>query len=157
MAGRIEAPELLVGYLARIGRGRLLSPQEGYLSQGGHVRRPESRRKLVERNLRRLSVWPRGTGGWASLRGPHPGGQHRPDEGFEKFDHDRGFRFSTYATWWIRQAVQRPVTTREDHPGLRAHDERIRKASAPPTSSQPRSGREPTDEEVAERLGWTID
>jgi len=51
---------------------------------------------------------------WAgrAVSGSDPGREHRPDRRAKKFDYRRGHKFSTYATWWIRQAVTRAIADR---------------------------------------------
>ena len=109
-----ETPELLARYLAQIGRERLLTHEEEIdLSRRVRAGEKQAREKLIEKNLRLVvSVAKKYRGMGLPFGDLIQEGNIGLMKAVEKFDPDRGFRFSTYATWWIRQAVQRAVANK---------------------------------------------
>jgi len=151
-----QAPELLTEYLRRIGgRGRLLTREEemdlGRRLRGGDA---QARSLLIEKNLRLVvSVAKRYRGMGLPFEDLIQEGNVGLIRAVEKFDPEMGNRFSTYATWWIRQAIGRAIEDKSRTVRLPIHTgAKARRAARVRNELSAQLGREPTDGEVAERL-----
>src|SRR5919202_2744505 len=151
--------DTLTQYLGRIRGGRLLDAvEERELSRRAHEGDKEAWARLIESNLRLvISIAKKYRGRGVPFEDLIQEGNAGLIKAVEKFDPEMGNRFSTYATWWVRQAIGRAIADKGRVVRLPAHTgEKARKAARTRSELSAELGREPTDEEVAARLGWSV-
>ncbi|MEJ7842699.1 MAG: sigma-70 family RNA polymerase sigma factor [Rubrobacter sp.] len=149
------AQDVLTQYLGRVRDGRLLDArEEKELSRRAREGDRLARRRLIECNLRLvISIAKKYRGRGVLFEDLIQEGNAGLIRAVEKFDPEMGNRFSTYATWWIRQAVTRAVADSARTVRLPAHVVdalyRLRRAE---NSLSLELGRDATEEELADRL-----
>ena len=147
-------------YLKEIGKIPLLTPErEAYLAERISEGDKKAKDELIEANLRLVvSIAKRHVGKGMYFLDLIQEGNLGLIKAVEKFDHSKGYKFSTYATWWIRQAITRAIADQARTIRIPVHMvETIHKVSRTTRQLLQEFGREPTTDEVAEALGMTAD
>lgn len=153
--GGVQIDDPVRMYLKEIGRVPLLSPEEEKelaerMAQGDE----EAKNKLVEANLRLVvSIAKRYVGKGMFFLDLIQEGNIGLMKAVEKFDYEKGFKFSTYATWWIRQAITRAIADQARTIRIPVHMvETIHKVSRYSRQMLQELGREATAEEIGEKM-----
>ena len=147
-------------YLKEIGRVPLLSSDEEIdlaerMAQGD----PVARQRLSEANLRLVvSIAKRYVGRGMQFLDLIQEGNLGLIKAVEKFDHTKGFKFSTYATWWIRQAITRAIADQARTIRIPVHMvETINRVKKVSSQLLHKNGHEPSAEEIAMELDMSVD
>lgn len=152
-------PDSVNAYLKEIGNFRLLSAEEekvlgSQVKHGSKDEAQEARRHLIEANLRLVvSIAKHYIGQGLPLMDLIQEGNIGLIRAVDRFDYQRGYKFSTYATWWIRQSITRAITNQARTIRLPAHmvDE-VNRLFRTRCSLNQEYGREPTEQELAAKM-----
>jgi RNA polymerase primary sigma factor len=150
--------DALGAYLREIGRGALLTKdQEVELAKQIEKGSNPARLRMTEANLRLVvSIAKKYQGRGMPLLDLIQEGNVGLMRAVQKFDHRRGFKFSTYATWWIRQAVLRAIGDQARTIRLPIHiGDQTNKLVRITDKLRDALGRQPSDDEIGEELGLT--
>ena len=152
--------DILQVYLKEIGRVKLLKSEEE--KRLGRLIKEENdvaaKRKLIQANLRLVvSIAKRYVGQGVLFMDLVQEGSIGLIKAAEKFDYSRNFKFSTYATWWIKQAIIRAIANHSRAIRIPVHmADKIRKYKSAFALLSSEFGREPTDLEMANKLDTTV-
>ncbi len=150
-------------YLKEIGKVPLLTAEQEVelskqMEEGGEAGK-QARKKLAEANLRLVvSIAKRYVGRGMQFLDLIQEGNLGLIKAVEKYDYTKGFKFSTYATWWIRQAITRAIADQARTIRIPVHMvETINKLIRISRQLLQELGREPSPEEIAERMGLPVE
>ncbi len=155
-----EEEDLTGLYLNDIGAKRLLSAEEEqHLAQRIQAGDQDSREQFIQANLRLVvSMAKRYQGRGLALDDLIQEGNIGLLRAVEKFDPTRGYKFSTYATWWIRQAIARAIADQGRTIRLPVHmGEKVARLERIRRHLQQELGREPSPEELAEHMQMSVE
>ena len=151
-------------YLKEIGRVPLLTSEEEIqlaekMSSGNEKDAKKARKRLAEANLRLVvSIAKKYVGRGMSFLDLIQEGNMGLIKAVEKFDYTKGFKFSTYATWWIRQAITRAIADQARTIRIPVHMvETINKLVRVQRQLLQELGREPSPEEIAETMDIPVE
>ena len=147
-------------YLKEIGRVPLLTPEEETTLAMRIIEGDDAAKKrLCEANLRLVvSIAKRYVGRGMQFLDLIQEGNLGLIKAVEKFDYTKGFKFSTYATWWIRQAITRAIADQARTIRIPVHMvETINKVKKVSSQLLHKNGHEPTAEEIAVEIGMPVD
>jgi RNA polymerase primary sigma factor len=155
---RLQTSDPLKLYVRQIGDGRLLTPtEERELTRRKDLGDEAAKRRLIECNLRLvMSITRNYTKAGVPLLDLIQEGNMGLIRAVEKFDYRLGFKLSTYATWWIRQAVTRALADQGRTIRLPVHvAEQVRRAQRSRRQLAQKLNRDPSVEEIAADAGFT--
>lgn len=160
MLGEVNTDDPVKVFLKDIGKIPLLNADEEItyaklMSDGD----PEAKKKLTEANLRLVvAIAKRYVGRGMQLLDLIQEGNLGLMKAVEKFDYTKGFRFSTYATWWIRQAITRAIADQARTIRIPVHMvETINKLARTTRLLVQKLGRDPTPEELAVEMNMSVE
>jgi len=155
---RLQTADPLKLYVRQLGDGRLLTPsEERELARRKDLGDEDAKRRLIEANLRLvMSITRNYTRAEVPLLDLIQEGNLGLIRAVEKFDYRLGFKLSTYATWWIRQAITRALADQGRTIRLPVHvAEQVRRAQRARRQLAQRLNRDPSTEEIAKEAGFT--
>ena len=151
-------------YLKEIGRIKLLSPEEEQevaraMAEGDEKTREAARKRMSEANLRLVvSIAKRYVGRGMQLLDLIQEGNLGLMKAVEKFDYTKGYKFSTYATWWIRQSITRAIADQARTIRIPVHMvETINRMRQATNQLVYQNGHEPTPEELAKAMDMSVE